>query len=180
LRYLFWFHSLLYPRFGFAGEYTTGKQVRKEKTKEEAKKAEKKKAVKMEEMVVTATRTETPVENLPQNVTIIKAEDMEGMHVKTVDDVLNREGGIEIIRSYGLGYSGWVIMRGVGDKKRTLIHKDGITLNDMRYSGFSDWNEISAGDIEWGTTFMFPSYSKDKQLSRPLLPTITKKSITTI
>lgn len=130
---------LALPAAGLSEEYTAG---------EEVKKKEKKEAVKMEEVVVTATRTETPVENLPQNITIIKKEDIERMHVKTVDDVLNKEAGIEINRSYGLGTSGWVIMRGVGDKKRTLILKDGIPLNDAQSGGFSDWNKISAGDIE--------------------------------
>lgn len=139
---------LALPQLSLAEKYTSEVEVKKEeKNKKETAKKEKE-TIEMEEVVVTATRTETPVENLPQNVTIIKAEDIERMHVKTVDDVLQKEPGIEIIRSYGLGYSGWVIMRGVGDKKRTLILKDGIPLNDMQYGGFSDWNKISAGDIE--------------------------------
>ena len=50
---------------------------------------EKPKEIEIGEVVVTATRTERPVKDVPNSVTIITKEEMDRMHVKTVDDVLN-------------------------------------------------------------------------------------------
>lgn len=122
-------------------------KIAKEEEKEERTR-EREETVLMEEVVVTATRTESPVENLPQNITVIPKEDMEKMHVKTVDDILQNVAGIEVIRSFGLSCSGWVIMRGVGSHKRTLVLKDGIPLNTASYGGFSSWNQLSTGNID--------------------------------
>ncbi|MCK4245195.1 MAG: TonB-dependent receptor plug domain-containing protein, partial [Candidatus Omnitrophica bacterium] len=122
-------------------------KIAKEEEKEERTR-EGNETVVLEEVVVTATRTESPVENLPQNITVIPKEDMEKMHVKTVDDVLQDIAGIEVIRSFGLSCSGWVLMRGVGSHKRTLVLKDGIPLNTASYGGFSSWNQLSTGNID--------------------------------
>jgi len=59
-------------------------------------------AVELEKTVVTATRTETPIENLPVSVTVITKNDIEKMHAKTVDDVLNKAAGINVRRNQGL------------------------------------------------------------------------------
>ena len=88
--------------------------------------------VEIEKTVVTATRTETPVENLPVSVTVITKEDIEKMHAKTVDDVLNKVAGVRVKRTKGLLTTGShtsVCMRGTEHASRTLILKDGIPLN---------------------------------------------------
>ena len=62
---------------------------------------------------------------------------MDKMHVKTVDDVLQRVAGIRIKRSMWLSTTGShtvLLMRGTGSSKRVLVLKDGIPLNDM-YGG---------------------------------------------
>ncbi len=51
-------------------------------------------AVELKKTVVTATRTETPIENLPVSVSVITKDDIEKMHAKTMDDVLNKVAGV--------------------------------------------------------------------------------------
>ena len=109
-------------------------------------------AVELEKTVVTATRTETPIENLPVSVTVITKDDIENMHAKTVDDVLNKAVGINVRRCKGLADTGHTTigMRGLGrDTSRILFLKDGIPLNNT-YMGSTgnSWDVLSVNDIE--------------------------------
>ncbi len=107
--------------------------------------------VEMEKTVVTATRTETPVENLPVSVSVITKQDIEKMPAKTVDEVLDKAAGMQIRRNKGLCNTGGhttVYMRGTGESSRVLVLKDGVPLN-MAYTGSVDvWNTISLENIE--------------------------------
>ena len=109
-------------------------------------------AVKLEKTVVTATRTETPIKNLPVSVTVITKNDIEKMHAKTVDDVLNKAAGITIRRSKGLSDTGHTTfgMRGTGrDTSRTLFLKDGIPLNNTYIGSIGNFFDVmSTDDIE--------------------------------
>jgi iron complex outermembrane receptor protein len=80
---------LAMPQVGLAEEYTAGEEVKKE---EEAKKE--KKAVELEEMVVTATRTEKGLEDVPGSVSVVTKEEMEKRSIKSVDEALNTTTGI--------------------------------------------------------------------------------------
>ena len=108
-------------------------------------------AVKMGELVVTATRSETPVEDLPISVSVITREDIDNMAVKTVDDVLDKAAGVQVRRNKGLANTTshtTVYMRGTADSSRVLILKDGIPLN-LGYGGtVYTWNTISVENIE--------------------------------
>jgi iron complex outermembrane receptor protein len=109
-------------------------------------------AVELEKTVVTATRTETAVEDLPMSVEIITREELDNMHIKTVDDALSMVAGIRVKRTKGLCTSGGhtvIMMRGMSSTKQIVVLKDGIPLN-MTYSGGSvqPWSEMSVEDIE--------------------------------
>ena len=108
-------------------------------------------AVELEKTVVTATRTETPVENLPVSVTVITQDEIEKMHAKTVDDVLNKAAGVQIRRGKGLANTGshtTLYMRGTGDSSRVLVLKDGIPLNTTYIGSVNFWGVMSVEDIE--------------------------------
>jgi iron complex outermembrane receptor protein len=108
-------------------------------------------ALELEETVVTATRAETPVENLPVSVTVITGQDIEKMPVKTVDEVLDKAAGLQVRRNKGLCNTGshtTIYMRGTGESSRVLVLKDGIPLN-LGYTGSVDvWNTLSLENIE--------------------------------
>jgi iron complex outermembrane receptor protein len=109
-------------------------------------------AVELEKTVVTATRAETPIENLPVSVTVITKDDIEKMHAKTVDDVLNKAAGISVRRCKGIADTGHTTigMRGTGrDTGRTLFLKDGIPLNNTYIGSCGNfWDVLSVDDIE--------------------------------
>ena len=109
-------------------------------------------AVELEKTVVTATRTETPIENLPVSVTVITKNDIEKMHAKTVDDVLNKAAGINVRRNQGLSTTGshtTVAMRGTGrETARTLFLKDGVPLNTTYIGSVNFWSTMSVDNIE--------------------------------
>jgi iron complex outermembrane receptor protein len=112
---------------------------------------EKDKTYKMNEVVVTATRTETMVEDVPVSVSIVNKEDIEKMHVKTLDDALNKLAGVRVYRYGGMASSGshpQIGIRGTGSIKRVLVLKDGIPLSTSYTGGVYNLNTMSTDDIE--------------------------------
>ncbi len=108
-------------------------------------------SVEMQKTVVTATRTETAVEDLPVSVTVITAEEIEKMPVSTVDEVLNEAVGLQVRRNKGLCNTTshtTVYMRGTGDSGRVLVLKDGIPINRTYGSSVTLWNTLSLENIE--------------------------------
>jgi len=84
----------------------------------------------LEEVVVTATRTEATLEQIGgSSVTVITAEDIEAKKQITVEEVLKGTPGIDVAATGGLGKETSVFMRGA-DSKNTLILVDGIMFND--------------------------------------------------
>ena len=108
-------------------------------------------ALELEEVVVTATRVERLITDIPASVSVITREEIEKSYARAVDDLLRREAGVLVRRSRGLAFTGPIAvrMRGTGDTARVLILKDGVPLN-TRYeaSGGILLNEMSLQDIE--------------------------------
>jgi len=109
--------------------YVAEEKSKKEKTKEKFKKKEKKEGVKMEEMVVTATRTEENKNLLPQVVNEIFKKDIDLTTGDDLTDILKKNSSIDVIQYPG-GYSGTISIRGVrsdywGTIKHCLILIDG-------------------------------------------------------
>lgn len=105
-------------------------------------------AVKLDEIVVTATRTEKRIEDVPGSVTVIDREDLEKKNIQTVDDALNSLSGVFVKRSKGLMDSTASIrMRGFNGDKYTLVLIDGQPLNDA-YTGGVEWGALPVENIE--------------------------------
>ena len=104
----------------------------------------------MEDVVVTATRTEVEADMAPASVSIITHDDMERQNMRTADDALEHEAGVYTRRSRGVqdpSASSTVTMRGLSLAKRTLILVDGIPFNEG-YSGGVTWSSIPVDAIE--------------------------------
>ncbi|NTU42384.1 MAG: TonB-dependent receptor plug domain-containing protein [Nitrospirales bacterium] len=91
----------------------------------------------LEEVVVTATRTEKDVESAPGSVTVITHEEMEKRDVRTVDEALNTVAGVFNRRANPMDTLAAVSLRGIPDQKRTLVLLDGMPLNDSYTGGVS-------------------------------------------
>ncbi len=83
----------------------------------------------IEEVVVTATRLETPVKEVASSITVITSDEIERKHAKTVLEVLREVPGINVTRQGGVGGSSSVFMRGA-NSFHTLVLIDGIEVND--------------------------------------------------
>lgn len=110
---------------------------------------EEKSSITMEEVVVTATRTEQDVEKVPANVTVISQEDIKNSNARTVTDLLRSEEGIVVRDLLGHGKSAQVDLRGFGETGpyNTLVLVDGRRVNEIDLSGV-DWTQIPLEQLE--------------------------------
>ncbi|MCD6295199.1 MAG: TonB-dependent receptor, partial [Deltaproteobacteria bacterium] len=107
-----------------------------------------KKMYTLDEIVVTATKTEKKIEDVPGSVTVITAEEMELRNMDTVDDALSNMKGTFTKRNKGLMDStSSVNMRGFKGNQYTLVLLDGQPLNDA-YTGGVEWGSLLVSDIE--------------------------------
>lgn len=86
----------------------------------------------LDAMVVSTTRTEIPVFDAAQSVTVISAEEIAASPFERVEDIVRSVPGMYNFRHYSLQTNGIVsplIMRGVG-KNRVLLLVDGVPQND--------------------------------------------------
>ncbi len=106
------------------------------------------KETRLEEIVVTATRTEKELEAAPGSVSVVTKEDMEKKNTKTVDEALNTVSGVFDRRGKGLmDTRSQVSIRGISGQSRTLILLDGMPLNSA-YTGDVQWGGLSPEDAE--------------------------------
>jgi len=98
--------------------------------------ADEKQEAKLEEIVVTATRTETSVESAPASVSVVTTEKIELKAPKTIDQALNDIPGVFVRRGKGLMDTlSFITLRGIPEQKRTLILMDGVVLNNPYFGG---------------------------------------------
>ena len=110
--------------------------------------AEEKEEAKLEEIVVTATRTETSVESAPASVSVVTKEKIELKAPKTIDQALNDISGVFVKRGKGLMDTiSFITLRGIPDQKRTLILMDGVVLNNP-YAGSVTMGGYYPEDLE--------------------------------
>lgn len=106
------------------------------------------KSLTLEEVVVTATKTERALEDVPGSVTVITADEMKAKNIRTVDDALKNLSGLFVKRSKGLMDSTTSVrMRGFNGDQYTLVLIDGQPLNDA-YTGGVEWGALPVESIE--------------------------------
>ena len=103
----------------------------------------------MEEVVVTATRTEQQVKKIPAHVTVITADDIQKSGANSVPDVLRSVGGVVVTDLNGNGNNQTVDIGGFGETadRHVAVVVDGRRLNSMDLSG-TRWATIPVDNIE--------------------------------
>lgn len=95
-----------------------------------------KKKIELEEIIVTATKTEEKIEDVPASVNVITEREIELKQPKTIDEVINDIPGVYVKRGKGLMDTlSRITLRGFPYQQRTLILIDGIPLNGPYYGG---------------------------------------------
>ena len=105
--------------------------------------------VTLDEVVVTATRGQDKVRELPVNVSVITAQDIANSTARTVQDVLSGLAGIQIRNSTGAADTAAVDLRGFGmtGMSNTLILVDGVKQNTNDLSA-PNLGVVPLGQIE--------------------------------
>jgi len=99
-------------------------------------------------IIVTATRTETPVERLPVQVDLIDRAEIELNAIATLADALQFSPGVNAVQSGPAGSITSVFTRG-SNSKHTLALFDGIRLNDASApNGQFNFGQDLLGDAE--------------------------------
>ena len=99
---------------------------------------------KLDEVVISATRSETSVYDAPQSVTVVSEEEIMDSPLERIEDILRYTVGFQNFSHYGQqtgGVSSHFSLRGVG-RNRTLMLLDGVPLND-NFSNSIAW-------VAWG------------------------------
>ncbi|OIP01451.1 MAG: hypothetical protein AUJ97_07035 [Bacteroidetes bacterium CG2_30_32_10] len=106
--------------------------------------------VMMNEVVISSTKTENLVKDVPQRVQLITAKQIETIPANTVDDLLAYSPMVNISRPFGvLSSKSTVTMRGLSGKEqsRTLVLVDGIPVNKSD-GGTVNWNLYDVDNVE--------------------------------
>lgn len=115
---------------------------------EEKTKIQAKEETKMEEIVVTATKTEKDVESAPGDVSVITKKELEMRNIQSVDAALKAVPGVYSRRELEFSTLQPVInLRGISGQNRTLVLVDGITLNEPR-TGAGYFDGLSVDNIQ--------------------------------
>jgi len=129
---------LIVPMFSFAGEA------------KESEETEGYSVIKLEEIVVTATKTEKKVAEVPQAVTVIDSEDLKITNAQYMNDALRYTPGLSIHEYVPSGFAPTVQIRGLSynfiDTTTLLI--DGIPLNTTGGGFILSMNNIPVESIE--------------------------------
>ncbi len=104
--------------------------------------------IKLDEVVVTATRTKRKIQDIPAQVQVITRKDFEAFPVSNIDDILRTTANVAVNRSWGIfSKNSSVIMHGLPGSARNLVLVDGVPKNKIA-AGSVNWHNINPDNIE--------------------------------
>lgn len=98
----------------------------------------------LEEVLITATRTERQLSSLPLPAQIVSKKEIEAVNSLRLSDILNEQTGLTTVSDFGGGEG--IQMQGL-DSQYTLILIDGVPLVG-RSAGTLDLSRITVGNIK--------------------------------
>jgi vitamin B12 transporter len=106
------------------------------------------KEVTLEKVVVTATRVETPIEEIASSITVISSKEIERKQKTTVLEALRDIPGLDVVQTGGVGSYTSIFLRGA-NSEHTLVMIDGVEVNDPISPGRSyDFTHLTVDNIE--------------------------------
>ncbi len=87
-------------------------------------------------VVVTATRTEQPIEQATTSISVITADEIDSRHADSVIDLLRDVPGLDVTQLGSTGTSASVLIRGA-DADQTLMLVDGVEVNSPTLGEFN-------------------------------------------
>ncbi len=105
-------------------------------------------AVEMERVIITATKTERKIEDLPGQNEVLEKEEIESFPATSSDYLLQGIANVNVNRSWGIfSKNASVTMRGLDAAQGVLILYNGVPLNKTA-GGAINWHMISPDRIE--------------------------------
>ncbi|MDB5452185.1 MAG: TonB-dependent receptor [Caulobacteraceae bacterium] len=102
----------------------------------------------VEELVVTATRSEQRADGIGQTVTVLNRATIEASQAAVVSDLLAQTPGVAVSRNGGVGGTTSLRIRGA-ETDQTLVVIDGVRVNDPSQPGGGyNFANLLAGDID--------------------------------
>jgi iron complex outermembrane receptor protein len=95
-----------------------------------------KKSIVLDEVVVSATRTETEVDKAPASVSVVNEEDLERLTINRLDEALRYEAGV---------FEGK--LRGLPSSSHTLLMLNGMPMNSGWYGGHR-WENLAVENVD--------------------------------
>jgi vitamin B12 transporter len=95
-------------------------------------------------VVVSATRTEQPLEKTGASITVLDAKDIETQQTVVLTDILKEVPSLVVTRNGGLGQPASISLRG-GEAGQTVVLIDGVRVNDP--STTDDSAAAALGDL---------------------------------
>lgn len=104
--------------------------------------------VTLDEVVVTATRTNRRLQDIPAQVRSISAKEIESIPFSNIDDILRLAANVNVNRSWGIfSKNSSVTMHGLPGSARILVLEDGFPKNKIA-GGSVNWHNINPDNIE--------------------------------
>lgn len=100
----------------------------------------------LDTLVVTATRSEEKIENVPARISIIEPQILEQSPIASLPDLLMTDAAINMVQSGGYGQTASIFLRGT-NSNQTLILRDGVRLNSAT-TGTASLPFIDTTDIQ--------------------------------
>jgi outer membrane cobalamin receptor len=97
----------------------------------------------IESVVVTATRSERPLNDVPESVSVVSAQNIADTPAQALDDILRRSASVDLpnATSYQVHpTANNISMRGLGGI-RALVLLDGVPINDP-FFGYLQWSRV--------------------------------------
>ncbi len=99
-------------------------------------------------LVITPTRTETPIAQIGSSVSVLTSADLERLQLPTVRDALAHVPGVSLASNGGTGQTTSVFIRGA-KSEHTLVLVDGVPVNDPSSTTNSyDFGRLSTSHVE--------------------------------
>jgi vitamin B12 transporter len=98
-----------------------------------------------ETVVVSATRTEAPADQVGASITTFTADDLERKQIPLVADLLRASPGVMVVRSGGAGAQTSLFVRG-GESNYNKVLLDGIPLNEP--GGTFNFSNLTTDNLE--------------------------------
>ena len=100
----------------------------------------------LDTIVVTASRTEQKIKDVPARISIVEPQIVEQSPIASLPQLLQTDASINMVQSGGYGQAASIFLRG-GNSNQTLVLRDGVRLNSNT-SGTASLPFIDTTDIK--------------------------------